>query len=91
MSSRDEVELEQLRAALEEVRTSQKRMADVTRSLEQISGLLEVMLQTGPVSAEDATNTYRHNNGKEVTAVEDKDKEQRLHWLYSSNITDSTG
>src|SRR6478752_6062404 len=57
--SRDTEELEKIRLALAEVRKSQERMDETSKSLRDVSDLLEAMLKTGPV---DVTGVDSYNN-----------------------------
>lgn len=59
--SRDTEELEQIRLALAEVRTSAQRMEEASRSLHEVSDLLELLLKIGPVD-DNGLNTYSNTN-----------------------------
>lgn len=73
MSKRDDEGLEQIRLALEGIRQSEQRIAEATRSLREISDLLESLLQTGPVVTDkniqdtiDTIETYREEHSAEI-------------------------
>lgn len=59
--SRDTEELEQLRLALAELQTSAQRMDEVSKSLRDVSDLLERLLKIGPVDA-DGLDRYSNSN-----------------------------